>query len=444
MTDIDILQRLFEDIKIKNHYPDFDEWSNSVYSELSESIHEKTGVLLSRNTLKNILSKIKEHDTKYTPQSSTRNALSRYIGSENWKSYRSQFVQNETHFKEIKDKFPFSISFKKVAIATFTAGLIVVGVLLLGNRNNNVHKTYEFTAGFSDTVGHAPHTISINYDFSKLKTDSASLDLGTYSLSGKYEQKKYQNKTGVENFCFHHPGYYHTAFYINKEIVQEQNVLIKSNGWIASVYDARTTNSAIPKFILINKTRIPNYIPLDNYFIEDITKDGMLFISEEKAFAIDVIPKNYKTRFENYSDFNISGDNFSFSSSFHNPDFGKETYCYSVEFTLIGSKGFHRFRIMQPGCKLFARYTFGDIEKDGIKQTINNFEHAFKEPGEINLNVIDKNVVLKFNNSEIFTGSYTQNIGNIIGVKIDLKGASAVDWIELKDNKTTEIFRDDF
>ena len=61
MHDIVVIKQILQDIKERMILSEISEWTNSTYSEISEAVFAKTGVLLSRNTLKNMVAKVLEN-----------------------------------------------------------------------------------------------------------------------------------------------------------------------------------------------------------------------------------------------------------------------------------------------------------------------------------------------------------------------------------------------
>lgn len=450
MDDIYFLRHLFEEIRTKYHLPHIRDWSNKHYSELSEHIYDSTGVLLSRNTLKNIIKKIIVNDRSYSPQSSTRNALALFLGFHDWKDYREkyhQLLQNEP--EKVVTTAPIQkVNLNNQILLYALAGALVLIVGYVGIRMMDNHRRLaknNFEINFSDTLGLAPHTISITYDFSNLKSrDSVLLDLDTYSAAGKYELKYFRNKQGIENFCYHHPGIYHVRLFINRKEVKQWTIFIKSHGWRANVYDAQVSNTQIPNWLWKYRDAYFRYINFDNVISTSILGDGFMEVTEEQAFSTPNIPKNYKTEFVNFQNYGVSGDNFRFGVLFFNPHFGQETFCYSAEITLLGAKDKLSFRIMQPGCKLYARYKFSENKVDGISENVNGFEHDFSSPRWVEIINQNKQITLKIDDSTFHANSYQNTIGRLIGIKFDFKGAAAVDSVALCNQFDQVIFSDSF
>lgn len=451
MNDIIILEKLLNEIRDKARLPVLQKWNNSHYSELSDLIFENSGVMLSRNTLKNIVQKILSKTTDYSPQQGTKDALCKFLGYTDWSNYKQSILPETSVEPEVKTPNEALITFKKskkiyvfLAIGVLVIAFIPLLIYLSKSAGTSTHKTpIPFTFELSDTAGLAPHTITINYNFEQHADDSIFVDFDTYSVAGRYELQQIQPGKGVLNFCYFHPGYYRGAVYVNKKPIKHFNVYIKSDGWKANVYDARVNNRAIPTFILPYKTFWPRFIEFDHNIKQPFIAKGEMKVSKEQAQSIENLPINYKTEFINFKDFGTDGDHFTFITNFEHKDYGEETYCYSVMCSLIGDKGTIFFQIMQPGCKVFAKYRFSEVFKSGIKSTVNGFEHDFSYPRTVVLKNRNKQIELSIDGEVFHTNTYTKDIGNIIGIQYDVKGAASIHLVELQDSvgKTTYVDR---
>ena len=256
--------------------------------------------------------------------------------------------------------------------------------------------------------------------------------------------KQFKQVKGIENFCYYHSGYYNTCLYINSKPYKRFKILIESNGWNASVFDAQKGKIYRDDISITNKSVWPRFINFDNIIQSQFISDGYLYVSKEKAFAVKDIPKNYKTCFRNFRDFNTNGDNFSMNVRFVNQQFGEETFCYSAEFTVFCNNGHIMFRLMQPGCKLYAQYQFSEVKMDGIKNTVEGFEHNFSYLRTVSFKNTGKNISLAIDDSVFHQNMYNNELGNIVGLEMVHKNAAMIDFIELLDSNGVVTYRDDF
>lgn len=451
MNDIYILNKILIKIKEKHGYPDFLEWNNSIFSDLSEKIFEKTSVLLSRNTLKYLVQKVVEQNQSYSPQQITKQALCIYIGYDSWDDFRAQLLDENSHIASeetviVPDKKkPFVLKkYINVGVVSFfAAALIIIWILLRFIPTDNTNQN-EFSFIVSDSAGVAPHTISVKYDFSKNIKDTFLLDFDCFSAAGKYELKKFYRKNGVENFCFYHPGYYHCALYCGDNLIRRFHVFIESDNWNAFVWNATLTPTSLPKVVQLNKDESMRHIPFDNYITQPFCNNGQMNVSKSLARSVPGITKNYNTTFQFFRRFNLSGDDFRFKVNFSNPYYGEDSFCYSAKFEIICTNGKHYYQIMNHGCHLYAKYGFSEVEKNGITANIDGFEHDFSRPRVIECININKNITLQMDENPFHRNSYSEPVGEIVGIRMTFKSAPVITSVELSDKDGNVVFIDNF
>jgi len=81
-------------------------WTDGDFIDLSEAIELETGVLISRNTLKRLYSKMKTTED-YKPQKDTKNALAQYAGYKNWFEFKEILA---VHVESIGAEMPINDS----------------------------------------------------------------------------------------------------------------------------------------------------------------------------------------------------------------------------------------------------------------------------------------------------------------------------------------------
>ncbi len=444
MHDIVVIKQILQDIKERMILSEISEWTNSTYSEISEAVFAKTGVLLSRNTLKNMVAKVLENELSFTPQNSTRQALVHFLDYADWNDYKQKNIQLFTEpVHEATDDLPVSSKNYSgaVIIILVISALIAVFFVIANKPKLNRDAGYSFS--LNDSVGYAPHTFTINYDFSQIK-DSVFVDFDVYSAAGRYEYKQISNDKGLLNFCYYNPGKYTITVYIAHKPVKTFNVLILSNGWVAKVYNAEDEKVEKPDALVPFRAMWPRYIRFDNIINQGFINESEMEVKEDFVKTLSNIRKNYKTEFSVFQEFEIDGDNIDFMVNFFNKKFGIENYCYSAGFELIGTERNLTFDIMQPGCKIYARYWLSDQYKDGFSNNLTNFEHSFLLPRTVKMEIRNKALKLYLDDKSFFNCKYNASVGKIIGIVLTFKGSATVNWIELKDAKSGKYFRDDF
>ncbi len=451
MNDFTGLHYWLELIREKYEWDAYAYWTNQQYTQLSEAIYQSTRVLISRNTIKNMVTKIVQGETDYVPRASTCQALAQFVGATDWETFKATIPVETLSPMPVMPEAVTQVqveSFQKkwgkqvllVVLLLCMAGL--VGWFVFLNPTAVSSRPYAFS--IRDTVGIAPHTVTLQYDFAQHSDSSVLFDYDTYAANGHYEYKYLTRKNKEINLCYYWPGYYHTQLIVNGKRKGVYPVYIQSDGWMAMVYNAKYEKLEKPESLQPFKTIWPTYTPFDNRILDGFIEQGQLYVSKEKALQVRNLDVNYRTRFINYRPYKTDGDTYRFSMRFWHPNFAQETYCYTASVTVVGTKGVHVFQLIQPGCKLYAYYVFSEISRYAYTETIPGFEHTFAFPRTVTLINRNKHIQLDMDGTVFHTNTYTQSIGEIIGLDLDFKSDAAVDWIELQDGQGKVTYRDDF
>ena len=105
-------------------------WHNDVFSELSETIHEKTNVLLSVTTLKRVWGKVNYNSA---PSISTLNTLANFAGYINWRDFKNK--NNNNKFEKIRYRINSNLRVIVTSAAILT--LIFISFFSLTSRETN-------------------------------------------------------------------------------------------------------------------------------------------------------------------------------------------------------------------------------------------------------------------------------------------------------------------
>ena len=444
--EFDALKRWLELTQEKLNLPLFTKWTNAEYTVISEAVFEETRTLISRNTFKNIVSNLTNNKNNYLPRASTRDILAQFHGFSTW----NEFV-NSLNFAN-KNALP--IRHKNNLRKNFIVGIGILLIILLAvvvKNNRPVKKATvteeycQYKIDFSDTIGLAPHTFTLNYDFTSCPYKTAEIDFDSYSAKAKYETRNFTNKKGLFNLCYYWPGRYEIYSIIDSTVVNRQNIYILSNGWDARVYNAVNTNHETPWFLKFKRRyNWPKFKDFNQRITDTFIKNGQMHVSKEQALAKQDISENYYTEFSNYQLYNISGDNFTFDMQFFNSSFGKENFCYEAKVELIGTKKKHFLQIVQPGCKVYAQHTFSENVNFAYDKILEGFELNFLNSSNLRIENNNKQVKVYFNEHLFLETRYKRDIDDLVGIIIRLKSAGTVENVSIKDNSTGISFSDDF
>lgn len=375
-------------------------WKNRDFEELSFQVNLETKILISSATLKRIFGKVRTAGS-YTPQESTIEALSLYTKD-------IQIEKKKTN---------------KLLVYLMSAVALVGFVFLILNFSSKDEiPRGVLTVEKIEGKGHG--TVFLNYDVPEFndsvfinfgdKPDSWHIGYGRHSITHFYSK----------------PGYYNCVLQTRKTNVSNvQKVLIPSDGWhsVAYYFDQELFDRYYP-------------IPLDQN-----VNDGVFHASRKRLADLGIdLSKIVVVRFENYAKTNYSGDAFHFKTRFKNSSFWPAIHCFSTYISIVGTDGKVMFKLVGEGCSYHSELTIGEKRKWGGNTDLSAFAVNKNEWSEIEIVNRAKNVQVLKSGEEIFSDSYSQSIGNILGVSIMFHGSGSVDYCRVNNFEGDTIFKTEF
>ena len=99
---------------------------------------------------------------------------------------------------------------------------------------------------------------------------------------------------------------------------------------------------------------------------------------------------------------------------------------------------------MEEGCSRFSAIKIGEKSIVGINEDMSAFKISINDWNLFHVKVKDKNAEIYINNQLIFSGSYELPNGRLVGIENVFKGSGLLDYIEIKDLNSENVFFDDF
>ncbi|MFK7772036.1 MAG: hypothetical protein AB8F94_07845 [Saprospiraceae bacterium] len=387
------------------------DWHNDVFIELSGAIQEHTKILLSPTTLKRVWGKV---NYQSSPSINTLNTLAQFAGYLNWRDFK-----NKSEIEPIHPKLP-----KGKALGYLTILFISLAFFLLATRSNHQKKEgFDFSKmEFSSrpiTKG-LPNSVVFDFDLKEVKSDSVYIQQfwdRTKTIKLKPNQTQ---ATGQYYF----PGYFRAKLLVDGDIKQEHDLFIKSEGWLGTIdYDP------VPKYFE-EKRVLKNNLVLPKNALEEIASSEQPLVST--FHFVDDLGE-------------ISGDNFLLETSFRNIYHDKWAVCSSTRLVILGTEGAMIIPFSIPGCVSEIGVMLNDVYLSGKENDLSMFGTDLSQFKNIEVHVENKNVTVSINDKNIYTGQYSDPIGNIVGIRYRFLGAGEVDFLKLRNLASEEfIINEDF
>lgn len=425
-----------------------DQWTDRDFKCLSERVSQKTGIYISKNTLKNIIRKAGK-TPKYNPQQATKDALACFLGYQDW----DDFKQKQKPVEPLAEKKALG---KKQSWWLWVFGAAgFAGLLLLIWWHTDQNKpaaeedtlknspVYDYTFEAHDTVGLAPHTVTFTYDISNLQTDSVFLDHNYEHHRMGYQQVRLDPDKHRINHCYQLPNYYLARLYIDGHILEKKHILVKSDDWIGMVSD-RFSQTMENKPALKHPEFKHLVFSLYDVFQQPIVDSGMLYISPDTVAKLDINPRFYWTEFRNIQDFACLGDACTFEVRFRNSAQYGGISCFDSQFILQGDSGYIKLTLVEPGCYRFANAVIGKTLLSGEVDDLSSFQHDLSRWNTLKIKTSPDTVCLYLNDKLFWKQEQTQPLSWLKGMVISFKGSGAIDHVRLSNAQGKAIYDNDF
>ncbi len=378
-------------------------WDTYDFRVLSKSIYEKTGTLLSVSTLKRLSGRI-HYGSK--PNSSTLDALAKYIDFEDWRD----FLKNVEPAGKVEGKHHT----RKITWIGYGIGLLafllILSIFLLFQRDTTYYNPNDFSFSVKSIATGLPNSVIFRYDASKAhKKDKIEIQQDW----DKRKRVIVNKADSISTSIYYRPGFFKSKLVVNDSIVQEKNVFIPSNGWLATI----ETDS------------LPIYLDMDQ------TGSGnLLSIPTEKLKLHGIDPYAIKTIVGLYlvQDFGaIFTDDFELTTSFRNDFKSGNVPCQLAQLTILSEDGPIAIPVCNKGCVSEISLFAFDKQIDGKKNDLSKFGVDHTDYVQIKCISKDQKLTISINGNPAHTFEVPEPKSKIIGVCFFFEGTGSVKDLNL-------------
>ena len=403
-SEYHLVQKCLLQIEEKLGWGNSAQWHNDVFIELSETIHKETKTLLSVTTLKRVWGKVNYNSA---PSISTLNTLSQFAGFINWRDFKNKTTIQKPNWFQRKIHPNLGIIVPSAAILTiiFIALFSLTSVPPIANIDASKIK-------FSSrpiTIG-VPNSVVFDFDLNGITSDSIYIQQFWDVTKTIQLNENQQQATGI----YYYPGYFRAKLLIDGTILKENDLFIKSNGWLATI-----DYEPIPKYLKELKQ-----LALPSNAIEEIKK------SKEPLTST----------FHYINDFNpISGDNFRLKTAIKNVYNDKWAVCQNATIIIVGTKSAHMIPFSISGCASNMRVMMSDVFLSGKKHDLSALAIDLSQKAKLKIEVVNKRLSVFYEDKELFSSAYNESIGEIVGIRYRFLGAGEVQNLTLSNLSESEV-----
>jgi hypothetical protein len=417
MTDELLIIKAKKLIEARLGWGDSADWTNQDFIALSEKFRESLDVSISHVTLKRLWGKVKYDGL---PQTYTLNALAVFAGYESWRDFKVKngnglTVQEEfpkthemtdQHIPDLKRK----IKFLKPLMLLVIILIPVVGIFLFVRAAKKKIDPRDYTLSIHKVLqAGIPNSVIFDFNAGKAPGDSVVLQQSWDTTRRTMVQKDQHQHTLIYYF----PGFFKPKLVVGGEVVQEQDLLLPSDGWLTAV-------NASPVPVYFNK--------------KDVFADGKMSLSVEKLKAqnIALSPQAPLLSYCNVQDFGeIYADHFSFETSLRNDYSQGSGVCQMTNIYLLCEGTAIGIPLCAKGCESSLNFFFAGYNVSGKQKDLSAFGVDFNEFVRVRVESQNGKARIYLNDRFVYEVPDDISHAKIIGIDFTFQGTGSVDYVRL-------------
>jgi hypothetical protein len=388
------------------------DWKHSDFVKLNELIFKETGLMVSVSSLKRVFGKVQ---TTHLPNISTRNALAKFAGYENWHHFINSKSKKATKNKLKKPFF--------VALGVFT---IIICALLLFNLNKKPESyKNDFSFSASALTDYPPHTVVFNYDVSSISDSVFICYDDSFDPDFKHVDYLPRNQTSITHY-YKLPDLYRIHFTTKTDTLATYNLLLKSPEWTAYY-----VNNLKKKYVKLK-------IPQKKSGILQLTKKDV----ERQEVPVYDGPLHVKYRF--IKETQVKLDQSETTIKIKNLNQPNDLLCYRISIILTGDSANTGLKFTRPNCHTNAVLFIDNKKIKGRYHDLSFLGQDFSSFKEIKLRIKNNTINYYYENKYLAKKTYSRKLGNLNGILIDVHGNWQIDNIHIQEINSNNQYYESF
>lgn len=402
------------------------------FEYLLDLIEETSGIRLSVSTLKRLW----RNEGEQNPHPTTLDALVSILGYKDWLDFK---VQNATKMRTpdacttdgeagtgLREMIAGHVRKRKVLLmATGTLGVAVllIGLILPSFRDSASSPgggAVSFSVSNTVAAG-VPTTVIFKYDLADVIADSFYIQQDWNPGNIRAIERTSEYFTSV----YYLPGFHRARLFANETVLRTEEVFVRTEGWLAAA--------------LYSHDEPPVYLTTDR------SEEGILSLQErhllEKRVDMDRV---WRVLLFNIRDFGeLDGHNFKSETRFRLRELA-ETPCPTMQFTIHTEANINFVQLTPMGCVGELAVLIGRTYRSGGNYDLSAFGTDIHDWQELSITVEEKQVTVFLNGGAILEQSFSDDLGDVVGVDYRFAGLGDVDYLRLSRIGGTLVFEDEF
>lgn len=415
------------------------DWSTQDFEQLGEKIIQHTGIKLSVTTLKRIWGRVNYNSA---PTLTTLNALATFVGYENWRDFQgsqenqSPAIPSTEAFTPTEGASPAKPDLlapgpqhrssnrrQWMMVAGLVVGLVAVLVFFQNYSSPKPLTSTDFSFSSQPVTKGLPNSVVFHYDATRASsTDSIFIQQSWDPSRRQWVQREGHEHTSI----YYYPGYYRAKLVVGKQVVREHDLIIPSDGWVATVYQE----------------------PVPVYFKPDeVIRNGVLHlpISAIQQQNISMQPKAPLVHYGNVlASTGLMSDNFVFDTRVK-VDFSQgSAACQNMALTILCKNDIFSFPLCAKGCVGQLGLYLGGQSAVSTDTDLSGFGCDLTQWVDVRCKVQNKRVLLFVDGKKAYETTFPNEPAEIIGISYQFEGTGSVDFVRLAQLNGEMVFEDNF
>jgi len=388
---------------------------------LADNIEERSGIKLSLSTLKRLWKK----DYDQTPHPSTLQALVSVLGFKDWQEFKLKTAPA-----------PLIAAPPRKPASSFRRWMVLPAVLasavlfwLIAFRTGKQDKAKPLVKGPVTFTGNktvsqgVPSTIVFNYDVSNVIADSFFFQQAWNNM----EKIKIDPKEHYYSNIYYYPGFHKAKLIANDSIIKRFRVHITTNGWLPLVRYSAMDN-------------MPVYIKKNNPVV-----NGALHVNRIDLRSSNVnMDKEFILSYFNVREFeNTYSDNFSLDTKII-CDSSSNLPCPAFELVIVCEEHIFFVDLTGKGCERNIGIKLGEVFRNGSNADLSAFGRDLYNWQHLEVRVAHKQATIYLDEKPVYTVTFKDDFGKVMGLNYNFTGTGAVDYVKLKNGEGKLVYEDEF
>jgi hypothetical protein len=385
---------------------------------LADAIESNSGIKLSLSTLKRLWRK----DYDQTPHPSTLGALVSLLGFKDWQEFK---MKHATPGSEPENRERRHLK-KWFALPLVAAAVVFFWLITSGGRESDLTRPLikgpvVFTGNKTVSQG-VPNTVIFNYDVSNIEADSFFFQQSW----NEAERVRLDPEGHHYSNIYLYPGFHKAKLIANDSIVTRFRVHITTDGWLPLVRNSYMDQQ-------------PVYIKQGSF-----VSGGALHVSRGDLQAANIeTDKNFILSYYNVREFeDTHSDNFTVDARLASDN--SNAPCPGLELVIMAEVHMFYVRLMARGCERETAIKMGEVVHDGVNSDLSVFGRNVNQWQDIQVKVVDRQASISLDGKQVYSISFKQDHGKVVGVVCNFGGTGAVDYVKLTNGGGKVVLDDKF